>query len=194
MKRFPLLISFFFLVLLCLSLSFWALQLFKPKLRADTTPVQISNFEPVSGQWGGLFGSAPKTDAVISNYQLKGVIVAPDPADSAAIISSDGNREQTVSIGKNIAPNVLLLEVHESYVLLSDAGQMKRVELTAARALSVDIHNSMVTESPASKPPKIQAKAPTKTELKKKLRIAISNNVFSSPSEKPNSALPPVRE
>lgn len=137
MKRLPLLGSFFMFILLCMSLSYWGMQVFKPKVRAVSAPVNSSTFEPGIGQWGAVFGRNPIEQIAASNYQLKGVVVAAQQRDSAAILSVDGKPEQTMAIDKELSKGVTLKEVHETYILISESGISKRVDLPQASPLSM---------------------------------------------------------
>ena len=131
MKRLPLVMSFVMFILFCMSLSYWGMQVFKPKVRSVNAPVNTSTFEPGEGQWGSLFGRNPLVEAAVSNYQLKGVVMAGRSFDSAAILSADGKPSQTIAVGKELSQGVILKEVHETYIVISESGQIKRVELPA---------------------------------------------------------------
>ena len=136
MKRLPLVMSFVIFILFCMSLSYWGMQVFKPKVRSVNAPVNTSSFEPGEGQWGSLFGRNPLVEAAASNYQLKGVVVAVHSLGSAAILSADGKPSQTIAVGKELSPGVILKEVHESYIVISEAGLIKRVELPQPTPIS----------------------------------------------------------
>lgn len=129
MKRLPLLCSVIAFALLCVTVSFWGLRIFNPQNRSVAAPTQQNNIEPGSGQWGSLFGAAPSSQIAASNYQLKGVIIAKRPAESLAIVSANGKPAQSVAIEQQIAAGVVLKEVHEQYVLISENGVIRRVDL-----------------------------------------------------------------
>lgn len=131
MKKMPLLVNFVFFIALCASMTFWALRFFKPQSRDIAAPAIEVNFEPGVGQWGALFGRSAVATVAASNYALKGVVVAHRPADSAAILIADGKAPQTVAIGRELSPGVKLQEVHEGYIVISEAGVIKRVDLPA---------------------------------------------------------------
>ena len=76
----------------------------------------------------GLFGGR-STVAAASNFQLKGVVAADDGRDSVAILSANGKPAQAVRQGAEIVPGAVVKEVHRRYVLVSDGGVPKRVEL-----------------------------------------------------------------
>ena len=136
MKRLPLAMSFVMFILFCMSLSFWGMQVFKPRVRSVNAPVNTSSFEPSEGQWGALFGRNPLVEAAVSNYQLKGVVVAGLASDSAAILSADGKPSQTIGVGKELSPGVVLKEVHGTFIVISEGGLIKRVELPQPTPIS----------------------------------------------------------
>jgi len=110
------------------SLAYWALQLFKPAPRAVTAPPPASA-PPLDLQAAaGLFGGRASV-VVASNYQLKGVVAAGDNHDSVAILSANGKPAQSLRQGAEIAPGTVVKEVHRSYVVVSEGGVPKRVEL-----------------------------------------------------------------
>ena len=133
MKRLPVLSSFIIVLVLSASLAYWAMQLLKPPERPISI-AQTQNAPPANLQAAaGLFGGQSVSNAA-SNYRLTGVIAAGDGSAgrrSAAIMVIDGKAPQAVPVGRAVAPGVLLTEVHPKYVLLSDGGAIKRVDLDA---------------------------------------------------------------
>src|SRR5206468_8726822 len=77
---------------------------------------------------GGLFGGQMAV-ATATNYQLTGIVSAG--RNSVAIIVADGSPPKALKVGKELAPGVTLAEVYPRYVMLSDNGAMKRIELAA---------------------------------------------------------------
>ena len=76
-----------------------------------------------------------------SNFQLKGVVVASDPTESVANLSNNGKTAQTISVDHEADPGVTVKEVHKTYVLLSERGATKRVNLpedTSRQIIQVD--------------------------------------------------------
>ncbi|WP_332853449.1 type II secretion system protein N [Duganella sp. S19_KUP01_CR8] len=129
MKRLPLFVTVLAVVLLSASLAYWGLQLFKPQQRAIAAPPQQVaaplNIEAAKGLFGGQI-----TVAAVSNYQLKGVIAARNGgSDSAAIIVVDGQPPLALGVGREVVPGVTVKEVHPKYVMLSEGGALKRLEL-----------------------------------------------------------------
>lgn len=132
MKRLPLIINIILFAMLCAVLSFWGLQIFKPKIRPMQAPVSVDSYEPSVGQWGNLFGQSAVAEAAPSSYQLKGIIVAPQSRDSVAIIMVEGKPNFTIGIGKELLPGVKLQEVHRDHVIVSESGITRRIDLPAA--------------------------------------------------------------
>lgn len=130
MKRLPLFVSILLFAALCMSATYWAMQWLKPPQRPVAAPPQVAQAEPSLIAAAGLFGGRAVA-AVASNYQLKGVVAAALGKESAAILSADGKPAQAYRVGAEVAPGVSLKEVHPQYVLLSENGVMKRVELPA---------------------------------------------------------------
>jgi general secretion pathway protein C len=129
MKRWPLVASFILFIALCASAAYWAMQLFKPPLRPVAAPPRAATAEVKPEAAAALFGGRGSKAAVASNYQLQGVIMAGTARDSVAILSADGNPAQAVRAEMEVVPGVTIKEVHREYVLLSEGGVIKRVEL-----------------------------------------------------------------
>ncbi|MBQ5942027.1 MULTISPECIES: hypothetical protein [unclassified Massilia] len=125
-KRLPLLLSLLALILLAASIAYWVLQLYKPEQRPLAAAPVTAQAEPGPDAAATLFGGQPSV-AAISNFQLTGVVSAGP--NSAVIIVADGAPPVAVRIGREIAPGVVVQEVHAKYVMLSEGGVMKRVEL-----------------------------------------------------------------
>lgn len=128
MKRGPLVISFVLFVALCASGAYWAMQLLKPPTRAVAAPPPAPRYVPNLGAAAGLFGGQARV-AVAANYQLKGVVMSGTPGQSVAIIAAEGKPAEAVRAGREFSPGVTVKEVHRNYVLLSENGVEKRVEL-----------------------------------------------------------------
>jgi len=128
MKHLPMMTSYVLFIALCASLAYWAMQLFKPKVRDVVVPAlsigDASKLEDAAGLFGGRL-STP----VASNYQLIGVIFASDPDESVAILAMDGKPAQAIRTHREVAPGVTLNEVNRHHVLLSEGGVIKRIEL-----------------------------------------------------------------
>lgn len=128
MKRWPLITSFVLFIALCVSAAYWAMQLLKPPLRAVAPPPPSSQSAPRLEAAAGLLGGRTSA-AVASNFQLKGVVVASDPTESVAILAANGKPPRAFRANAEVAPGITVKEVHNRYVLLSEGGAIKRVEL-----------------------------------------------------------------
>lgn len=127
-KRLPLLFTVLALVLLAASIAYWFLQLYRPAQRPLAPAPVVVQAEPSMDAAATLFGGQPAAVAV-SNYQLTGVVAAGP--NSAVILVADGAPPVAVRIGREIVPGVTVAEVHPRYVMLSEGGVMKRVDLAA---------------------------------------------------------------
>jgi len=127
MNRWPQISSFILFIVLCMSIAYWAMQIYKPPQRAIAAPSQTGRSASLDAA-AGLFGGR-SSFAVSSNFQLTGVVVANDPLESVAILAVNGKPAQAVSVNKEIVPGVTVKEVHKGYVLMLEGGVVKRVEL-----------------------------------------------------------------
>jgi general secretion pathway protein C len=130
MKRLHLIISFILFIALCISLAYWAMQLFKPSARPIAAPPQTTQTAPKLDAAAALLGGHPNA-VIASNYQLKGVVVDTNEVDSVAILVANGRAAHAYKINQEIAPGITVKEVQGQYVLLSENGVVKRVELPA---------------------------------------------------------------
>lgn len=128
MKRLPIVLTLLALIALAASIAYWVLQLYKPAQRPIAASPVLAAAEPAIDAAATLFGGQASA-AVATNYQLTGVVAAG--ADSVAIIAATGQPAKAVRVGKEIMPGVLVSEVHARYVMLSDGGVMKRIDLPA---------------------------------------------------------------
>jgi general secretion pathway protein C len=127
MKRMPQITSFIMFIALCVSAAYWSMQLFNPPLRAVAAPpqsIQLASLDAAASLLGGH-----TTAVVATNFQLKGVVMASNPADSVAILVASGKKPQAVRTNAEVVPGVTVKEVQRDHVLLSERGVIKRVEL-----------------------------------------------------------------
>jgi general secretion pathway protein C len=159
MKRLPLFISFILFIALCVSLAYWALQLFKPPLRpiAATPPASAPaiNLEAAAGLFGGQ-----QATAMASNIELKGIIDAGKPGESVAILAANGKPAQALAVGRELLPGLNVKEIHAGYVLLSEGGAVKRVELPE-KAKNAGSPNQAITAPPVATAPPSAPSAPS---------------------------------
>lgn len=134
MKRLPWFASFAMFLILCVSIAYWGMQLFQPPLRAVAAAPQAELPALSLEAAKRLFGAPPTASPVSSDYQLKGVLAAARRGKSVAILSADGKPAKAVAAGSELAPGVIVREVHPQYVLLSEAGVIKRIELATSKS------------------------------------------------------------
>lgn len=128
MKRWPLIASFLLFIALCMSAAYWAMQLFKPTARAVAAPPPVIQPAPRLDAAANLLGGRTIV-AVASNFQLKGVVVSSNPAESVAILAASGRPTKAFRTNAEVMPGVTVKEVQRGYVLLLENGVGKRVEL-----------------------------------------------------------------
>lgn len=148
MKRLPVFVSFILFIALCISGTYWATRLFKPSVRPVVAP-PVTHVDVNLTAAAALFGGRPASAAVASNFQLKGVVVADKEEESVAILSADGKPPQSIAMNAEVMPGVAVKEVHAKYVVLSDGGVNKRVELPESQQLHVDSVGSESAPQPA---------------------------------------------
>jgi general secretion pathway protein C len=127
-KRLPLLMSLLGVILLAASLAYWILQLYQPPQRPLAAAPHGAMPDPPIDAAATLFGGQIAT-ASAASYQLTGIVAAG--RDSVAIIVAEGSPPKALRVGKELASGVTLAEVHPRYVMLSDGGVMKRLDLAA---------------------------------------------------------------
>jgi general secretion pathway protein C len=126
MKRLPLVVSLLAVIALSASIAYWVLELYKPPQRpmAAISEAQMPDPSPDSG--ATLFGGQAQT-AGPSNYQLTGVVAAG--RESMAILVVDGQPARALAVGREVVSGVTVKEVQPKFVVLSDGGVLKRIEL-----------------------------------------------------------------
>lgn len=131
MKRLPLFVTVLAVALLSASLAYWVLQFNQPRQRAIAAPPPAPpaalNLDAAKGLFGGQI-----TVAAASNYQLKGVVAAGASGSdrgSAAIVAVDSQPAQAYGLGRELVPGVIVKEIHPRFVLLSESGAIKRLDL-----------------------------------------------------------------
>ncbi len=129
MKRWPLLTSFVLFIALCVSATYWGMQLLKPPARPVAAPPPAAQAPPDPRAAAVLFGGRQGPVAVATNYQLRGVVSSGTSGESVAILSADGKPPEAVRANREFQPGVLIKEVHPRHVLLQENGVLKRVEL-----------------------------------------------------------------
>ncbi len=131
MTRGRLVLSFLLFIALCASIAYWGLQLYDPPLRPVAASAQPQTAPPSLEAAAAVFGGQAATETA-NNFQLRGVIYSGTPKDSVAIIAQEGKPPRAFRVNGEVVPGVTVKEVHREYVVLSDGGALKRIELPAA--------------------------------------------------------------
>lgn len=126
MKRLPFLFTLLAVIALSASIVYWVMELYQPKQRPMAPVVAARLAEPSPDAAATLFGGQASS-VVVSNYKLTGVIASG--REGVAILVADGQPPKALQVGKEIASGVLLKEVWPKYVMLSEGGILKRIEL-----------------------------------------------------------------
>ena len=71
---------------------------------------------------------------------VKGVIVAPRVADSAAIIVLDGKPNFILGVGKELSPGVKLKEVHRDHIIVEESGMQRRIDVPPAPPIAAGVN------------------------------------------------------
>jgi general secretion pathway protein C len=130
------LLSLFALVALSASIAYWVLQFYQPAQRPLAAAAAPSVPEPAMEAAATLFGGQLSA-VVASNYQLTGVVAAG--RESVAIIVADNGQPKALKLGKEVASGVTVQEVHPRYVMLSEGGVLKRIELATDAKAGVEL-------------------------------------------------------
>ncbi len=149
MKRLPLIVSLLAVIALSASLAYWVMELYKPKQRPLAAIAEASLPEPAPDAAATLFGGQV-VSVVASNYRLTGVVAAG--RDSAAILVADGQPPKALKVGAEIAPGVTVREVHPRYVMLSEGGVLKRIDLAADDKAAASMGGAAPTYDPNLQP------------------------------------------
>ncbi|PQO95713.1 hypothetical protein C5614_16670 [Massilia phosphatilytica] len=149
-KRLPLLLSLLGVILLAASLAYWILQLYQPPQRPIAAAPLAAMPDPTIDAAATLFGGQVSV-ASATNYQLTGVVA--DGSSSVAIIVAEGSPPKALRVGKELAPGITLAEVHPRYVMLSDGGVMKRVDLATDTKPAAPMGGGAPGGAPSGAPP-----------------------------------------
>jgi general secretion pathway protein C len=155
MKRMSIVYSLLAVIALSASLAYWGLQLFKPQPRPQVAAAQAAMPEPAIDAAASLFGG--QTVAVVSSYQLKGVVAAVPARDGVAIIAADGKPPQAYKVGQEVSPGVTVKEVTARFVTLSEGGAAKRIDLPAEAKGNTSLSQGSGGNPPPQAPPPQQA-------------------------------------
>lgn len=160
MKRLPLLFTLLALIFLAVSATYWGMQLYKPQQRPIAAVQTAALPEPSPDAAATLFGGQAVSN-VASNYQLTGIVAAG--RDSVAILVAEGQPPKALKVGRELAPGVSISEVHPKYVMLSEGGVMRRVDLAADTRPAIPLSGAPQMAQPAIAPGAMPATEPQTT-------------------------------
>lgn len=187
MKRLPIYVTaatFAAIAAMSASCAYWGMQLFKEQQRPIAAPPPPPPQEPSVAAARSLFGGDIAV-AAASNYQLKGVVAAANGRHSVAIIAADGQPAKAYPVGADVGPGVKVQEVQPRFVMLSEGGMPKRLDLPAEAPGSGG--GSGITMAPPiaqpSPPPQLQTTPPPQPQQ--------PGIPVMTPSMQPGIPLPP---
>ncbi len=140
-KRLPVIVSFVLFMLLCGSATYWFINLFKTPQARPLAAGPVSNQVEIPPDAATRLFGGQLTVATASNYTLTGVIAGRGGSYGAAILVADGKPARALAVGQEISPGVSLKEVHPQYVMLSENGALKRVNLPEAKGAQLEVAN-----------------------------------------------------
>lgn len=187
MKRLPFLLNVLAVALLAASCAYWALQLYKPAQRPLAATPPALRAEPSIAAATGLFGGA-QAAAVSSNYQLTGVVAAG--AESVAIIAANGAPAKAVRLGREVAPGVLVREIHARHVMLSENGVARRIDLAQDMKPAAAMNVPSVPAPPPVQPVPAPAAAPTQPAVAPPVEVPALNSVAPAQGLAPAAGQP----
>lgn len=157
-KRMPVVSSFVLFLLLCASVTYWVLEYMKPPQRAVAATGTNAAAEAPLEAASSLFGGSAAKVAMAGNFQLKGVVVAGNANESIAILAADGKPPQSARVNTEVQPGVTIKEVHGHYVLLSERGVTRRVDLQelAKNPMQSSLSGSQVAGSIVAPPQRME--------------------------------------
>jgi general secretion pathway protein C len=187
-RRLPLLVSVLMFVALCASGTYWALQLMTPPQRPVAPVSQAIKSDVSLDVAASLFGGRMAKVALASNYQLRGVVVASNANESVAILGADGKPTQASRVNAEVVPGVTVKEVHGQYVLLSEGGMIKRVELQEIAKSTMQLQPSAVPPQMSQPPARMEVVPPPPLPA----RVAPAQpTTMVLPAQTPMAPIPP---
>ena len=109
------------------SIVYWIMRLRGDDVPA-AAPAPLAAGAPPSAS-AAIFGEHPDLLPAAANLGITGVIIAPDPQDSIAIVVEAGQRPRALRVGSDISAGLHLQEVHPRYVVVSDGERSARIAL-----------------------------------------------------------------
>ena len=133
MKRLPVMISFVLLLALSATLAYWIVRWTAPAPRPVSAPPKSERTMPPISAAANLFGGRSSGSA-IANVQLRGVVHSGGPVGSVAIIAVEGKPPRALTANSEIAPGVIVKEILNKTVVVSEKGVAHELSLPAFAA------------------------------------------------------------
>ena len=147
MKRLPVIISLVLFLALSASLAYWIVQWTAPASRAVSAPAKSERTMPPISAAASLFGGR-SPGSVIANVQLRGVVHSGSLSGSVAIIAVEGKAARALTANSEITPGVIVKEILNKTVVVSEKGVERELSLPAFTA-----QESNATPPQANLPP-----------------------------------------
>ncbi len=147
MKRLPVVFSFLLFLALSATLAYWLVQWSAPAPRAVSAPPKSERTMPPISAADSLFGGR-SAGSSIANVQLRGVVHSGSLSDSVAIVAVEGKRPRALTVNSEIIPGVIVKEILNKTVVVSEKGVERELSLPAFAA-----QESNVLAPQASMPP-----------------------------------------
>ena len=128
MKRLPVIASFLLFLMLCASITYWALQWMAPSTRPLIVPMPVERALPEMSAAANLFGGNAEAISAIS-VQLSGIIMANRGADSVAIIALPGKPARSLHLNAEVIEGLVVKKINSRSVVLSERGVDREVRL-----------------------------------------------------------------
>lgn len=152
MKRLPVVFSFLLFLALSATLAYWIVQWTAPAPRTVSAPPKSERtIAPVSAA-ASLFGGRSPGSA-IANVQLRGVVHSGSSSDSVAIIAIEGKPPRALTVNSEITPGVIVKEILNKTVVVSEKGVERELSLPAFAAQESHTTAPQASMSPTPNPP-----------------------------------------
>ena len=148
MKRLPLALSFLLFLALSASLTYWLVQWTAPAPRAVSAPPKSERPIPPVSAAASLFGGRSPGSST-ATMQLRGVVHAGRALDSVAIITVEGKPPRALKIHSEIGPGVVVKEILNKTVVVSEQGAERELSLPAFAPQESHATVSQASMSPA---------------------------------------------
>lgn len=139
-NRWPDLLAFGLLIVLCWLLARWTWQIVSPEAIAEPAGAARVSIDTAAAAdfivAAHLFGTAEAPRPVVQaavltslNVKLKGVFAADGKEPAFAILNSDNQVDRHIKAGGEVKSGVVLAEIHPQHVVLNRDGTMELLEL-----------------------------------------------------------------